>query len=137
MAYQLCLSVSRTISEGADRIAVCLDALDSQRLWTDFAPNLSSPGNLVLHLIGNLSQYVARTLGGKPFHRDRAKEFAGKDVSPSVEAASATTCSQFLACDTPAPSVARVLASVRSLLAGAALARDRRRFGAEGMAHPD
>jgi uncharacterized damage-inducible protein DinB len=82
MPHELCTSVIRHLGTAAERLANCIDAVDDDRLWTDFAPNLSSPGNLVLHLVGNLSQYVLRTLGGKLYFRERAMEFSAK---PAIE----------------------------------------------------
>lgn len=78
MTYPFCTSVIRHLSTSAERLAVCIDTVDEDRLWVDFAPNLASPGNLVLHLAGNLGQYVLRTLGGSPSLRDRAGEFSDK-----------------------------------------------------------
>jgi uncharacterized damage-inducible protein DinB len=66
----------------AGRLVTCLDAVDDARLWEDFAPNLATPGNLVLHLVGNISQYLLKTLGGREYRRERSKEFAGK---PSLD----------------------------------------------------
>ncbi len=82
MPHPFCLPVSGHLSTIAGRLVTCLDAIDNTRLWDDFAPNLASPGNLVLHLVGNLSQYVLKTLGGCDYYRDRSKEFADK---PSLD----------------------------------------------------
>lgn len=78
MPHAFCTSVSERINATAGRLLTCIDAVGEERLWTDFAPNLSSPGNLVLHLIGNLSQYVLKALGGNHYLRQRAKEFSDK-----------------------------------------------------------
>ncbi|RXK87757.1 hypothetical protein EST62_06365 [Chlorobaculum sp. 24CR] len=69
MPHPFCRSISSHFITIAGRLATCIDAVDEARLWDDFAPNLASPGNLVLHLVGNLSQYVLKTLGGREYHR--------------------------------------------------------------------
>ena len=44
-------------------------------LWTK-PPGVSNPiGNLVLHLEGNLREYIGRQLGGVPYSRQREREF--------------------------------------------------------------
>jgi hypothetical protein len=78
MSHPFCQSISGHFKTIAGRLATCIDAVDEARLWEDFTPNLSSPGNLVLHLVGNLSQYVLKTLGRQEYRRERSKEFAGK-----------------------------------------------------------
>ena len=44
----------------------------------------NSAGNLMLHLNGNLREFVGRQLGGVPYVRDRSREFAARDVSRSA-----------------------------------------------------
>ncbi|MCW8796652.1 MAG: DinB family protein [Chlorobium sp.] len=71
-------SINEHLLTIAERLLKCLETIDAEKLWTDFAPNLSSPGNIVLHVIGNLNQYVLKTLGGNTVNRQRAKEFCDK-----------------------------------------------------------
>lgn len=78
MTHPFCTSITRHLSTTAERLVVCIDTVNEDLLWVDFAPNLASPGNLVLHLAGNLGQYVLLTLGGSSFVRDRAGEFSDK-----------------------------------------------------------
>lgn len=63
------------------RLVRQLDAIDDARLWQVVPGVTNSAGNLLLHLNGNLREYVGRQLGGVPYMRDRAREFAAKDVS--------------------------------------------------------
>lgn len=84
MSHPFCQPVSEHFNTIAGRLVTCLDAIDNARLWDDFAPNLASPGNLILHLVGNLSQYVLKTLGCRDYYRERSKEFSGK---PSLDRA--------------------------------------------------
>jgi len=53
---------------------------DERRLW-ELVPGVSnSAGTLGLHLAGNLQHYLGAQLGGTGYIRDRAAEFARRDV---------------------------------------------------------
>lgn len=41
-------------------------------------------GTLVLHLVGNLRHYIGAVLGGTGYVRDRAREFAARDITREV-----------------------------------------------------
>lgn len=49
-------------------------------LWITAGDVNNSPGNLCLHICGNLKHFVGHILGGTDFIRERAKEFSLKDV---------------------------------------------------------
>lgn len=65
----------RVFEESYARIFKCLDSLDENQIW--YAPNKNVPsiGNLVLHLCGNMRQWILSGLGHKPDNRERDKEF--------------------------------------------------------------
>ena len=56
----------------------CAELLTDEQLW--YRPNQSSNpiGNLLLHLRGNVTQWIIGGIGGQPFERDRAAEFAAR-----------------------------------------------------------
>jgi uncharacterized damage-inducible protein DinB len=58
------------------RIIRCLKLLSEEEIW--WRPNRASNsvGNLVLHLQGNVRQWIISGLGGQSDHRDRDREFA-------------------------------------------------------------
>ena len=58
------------------RIVDCLQLLSEEEIW--WRPNeaSNSAGNLVLHLCGNVRQWIISGLGGTPDNRERDKEFA-------------------------------------------------------------
>ena len=58
------------------RIVDCLQLLSEEEIW--WRPNeaSNSAGNLVLHLCGNVRQWIISGLGGEPDRRERDKEFA-------------------------------------------------------------
>ena len=68
------------------RLARQLDAFDDAHLWQVLPGVTNSAGNLMLHLNGNLREYIGRQLGLVPYARDRAREFGAKDV-PRAELA--------------------------------------------------
>jgi DinB superfamily len=53
---------------------------DEGQLWITAPGVTNSAGNLVLHLEGNLREYVGRQLGGIAYVRERPKEFAERFV---------------------------------------------------------
>lgn len=59
------------------RLAQELRAIPSDGvLWTKPPGVSNSIGNLVLHLNGNLREYIGRQLGGVPYTRRRKREFS-------------------------------------------------------------
>jgi uncharacterized damage-inducible protein DinB len=58
------------------KIETCLGLLDDRQLWQRPASRCNSIGNIVLHLEGNLSQWVLAGLGGAAYERSRSAEFA-------------------------------------------------------------
>lgn len=64
------------IGESHKRIIACIDLLNESQIWLKPNTVLNSTGNLILHLCGNITQYIISTLGGAPDHRNRDAEFA-------------------------------------------------------------
>ena len=65
----------RVQDESLSRILQCGEMLTQELFWKKPGPTLNSVGNLVLHLQGNMTQYIISTLGGNPDQRERSKEF--------------------------------------------------------------
>jgi hypothetical protein len=59
-----------------DRAEACIDQLDEAHMWYRPNPSSNSIGNLVLHLVGNLRQWILGGIGNQPDTRDRPAEFA-------------------------------------------------------------
>jgi hypothetical protein len=58
-----------------------IEAYNSEELlWQTIEGTSNSAGNLALHLIGNLKEYIGRQLGGLPYTRYRDLEFIVKDI---------------------------------------------------------
>jgi uncharacterized damage-inducible protein DinB len=64
------------IEESHTRILACLDLLDESQIWLKPNSVMNSMGNLVLHLCGNITQYIMSTLAGGNDNRNRDAEFA-------------------------------------------------------------
>lgn len=64
------------LRESLDKIRLTTAGLDDDDLWFRPAPGTNSIGNLMLHLAGNLSMWLLDGVGGRPYERDRAGEFA-------------------------------------------------------------
>jgi len=66
--------------EHLPHIVKCLEQLSDEEIW--WRPNSASnsAGNLVLHLSGNIRQWIISNLGEKPDVRDRDSEFAERGV---------------------------------------------------------
>ena len=65
----------RLFEEGIPRIKKCLAQLSEEEIWHRPNDNLVSIGNLVLHLSGNVRQWIVSGLGGRKDIRVRDVEF--------------------------------------------------------------
>lgn len=70
------------LEEGRQRIRQCLGLLSEAQTWHRPNAHAVSVGNLVLHLCGNVDQWINATLGGDPDHRRRDREFNEKGPIP-------------------------------------------------------
>jgi uncharacterized damage-inducible protein DinB len=60
------------------RIAACLDTLTDDQIWWRGAESQNAIGNLVLHLCGNVGQWLLSGVGQKPDARNRDAEFQAR-----------------------------------------------------------
>jgi hypothetical protein len=67
------------------KIKHCLGQLTDEQAWWRSRPSLNSIGNLILHLCGNLRQWIVAGLGGAADGRDRPAEFAECGPIPNDE----------------------------------------------------
>ncbi len=67
--------IHRLFDESLPRILSCLDQLTDQQIWWRPNETSNSIGNLVLHLSGNVRQWIGNGLGGLPDQRKRQTEF--------------------------------------------------------------
>jgi len=64
------------------QIARCVKLLSVEQVWSRSNERSNSVGNLLLHLRGNVSQWVLEGLGGRRYERDRPAEFAQREALP-------------------------------------------------------
>jgi hypothetical protein len=66
----------RRLAASHEKIRHCLDQLDDAQVWRRPRPAMNSIANLVLHLCGNLRQWLVAGIGGAADVRNRPQEFA-------------------------------------------------------------
>lgn len=65
----------RLNNEGIHRIKICLSKLTENQVWHKANTQTNSIGNLILHLEGNVNQWLIATFDDVQDKRNRAKEF--------------------------------------------------------------
>ena len=75
----------RHLREGQDRLVKCMHLLGEDLVWHRPNANVVSVGNLVLHLCGNVGQWINSTLGKTTDDRDRDSEFTEQGALPIRE----------------------------------------------------
>jgi hypothetical protein len=75
----------RLYDESLPRIRQCLAQMSVEEIWARPNEQTVSAGNLVLHLAGNVRQYVIATMGGVPDVRERQAEFDAAGPMPTAE----------------------------------------------------
>ncbi len=69
-------AAAHELDSALDRIKHCLTQLNDEQVWRRSQPSLNSIGNLILHLCGNLRQWIVSGIGGGSDVRNRPAEFA-------------------------------------------------------------
>ena len=75
----------RQLQQYLDRVETCLDKLTHEQIWSRAHETENAVGNLVLHLAGNVRQWIVSGVGGAQDDRDRDAEFARREPLPSDE----------------------------------------------------
>lgn len=65
------------------KLRVAVEALPPNALWWRANDQSNSVGNLLLHLNGNVRQWILGGVGGAPDERDRASEFDARSGPPA------------------------------------------------------
>ena len=77
----------RLFDELIPRLHRALSLLSTEEIWRRPNENTPSVGNLVLHLCGNVRQWIGSGIGGAPDIRRRPEEFAEKGPLPKEDLA--------------------------------------------------
>ena len=76
MVDQLFLDYStRKLRQNLDRLDKCVARLDQDQIWSRGHESENAVGNLLLHLAGNVRQWIISGVGAAPDKRDRDSEF--------------------------------------------------------------
>ena len=76
---------SAELSGAAYKIKHCAGQLSDDQLWWRPSSSMNSIGNLILHLCGNVRQWITCGIGGLRDTRDRPREFAEQGPIASDE----------------------------------------------------
>lgn len=73
------------LDENRRQIARCVSLLSTDELWQRSNDHCNAVGNLVLHLTGNIGQWILGGVGGESSARDRPAEFAARGPLAAAE----------------------------------------------------
>jgi len=68
-----------------EKIEHCVAQLSDEQIWWRPHASLNSIGNLLLHLCGNMRQWIISGIGGAPDVRNRPGEFSERGPLPKTE----------------------------------------------------
>lgn len=66
------------LNQFSSRLLDCIGRLSEEQVWLRFTEDQNAVGNLVLHLCGNVRQWLISGVGGQPDIRERNNEFAAR-----------------------------------------------------------
>src|SRR6185503_12941433 len=73
------------LEQHLSRIETCLGKLTDEQVWARGGENENAAGNIVLHLCGNVRQWIVAGVGGAPDIRQRDAEFDARGGVPVAE----------------------------------------------------
>jgi len=85
MAAAVGREAANELTSALAKIKHCLGQLSDEQVWWRSRPLLNSIGNLILHLCGNLRQWIVAGLSGAADVRNRPAEFAEHGPIPKDE----------------------------------------------------
>jgi len=85
MLPQLKFTTNHFFDWNLERISRCLEQLTEDQLWQRPNGNSLSIGNQLLHLNGNIRQWILTGLGGMPDDRTRDAEFAATSGAKKIQ----------------------------------------------------
>lgn len=72
------------LDENMSQIRRCANLLPIDALWSRANTHCNAVGNLILHLTGNVRQWIVSHIGGETFDRHRQAEFDQRDAIPAA-----------------------------------------------------
>jgi hypothetical protein len=76
---------NRKLMQLLERIETCVRKLTPEQIWMRAESNQNAVGNLLLHLNGNVRQWILHGVGGQSDLRDRDAEFAERGGAGASE----------------------------------------------------
>jgi uncharacterized damage-inducible protein DinB len=73
------------LEQYCERIETCVGKLTPEQVWARGSEAENSAGNLLLHLNGNVQQWILTGVGSEPDKRNRDAEFAARGGTPAEE----------------------------------------------------
>lgn len=73
------------LAEGMRKIEHCVGQLSSEQVWWRPRDDMNSIANLMLHLAGNVRQWIISGVGGAQDVRNRPAEFSDRSKRPASE----------------------------------------------------
>ncbi|MFT3883749.1 MAG: DUF1572 family protein [Gemmatales bacterium] len=68
------------LSDSFERIIHCVSQLSDQQVWWRPQESMNSIANILLHLCGNMRQWIIHGVTNAPDHRDRPEEFSNRSM---------------------------------------------------------
>lgn len=75
-------AVSKGIEKSRLTIKHCVDQVSQEQFWWRPEPDMNSIANILLHLSGNIRQWIIAGMNGAIDDRDRPKEFQDRSGAP-------------------------------------------------------
>lgn len=73
------------LKQAVGKIKHCVNQLSQEQVWWRPAKSMNSIANLILHLCGNVRQWIIAGVGGAEDVRDRPREFSEQGPIPKEE----------------------------------------------------
>src|SRR5436853_7764032 len=85
LARAVAAEAAQELKNALARIKHCVKQLSDEQIWWRDTPAMNSIGNLILHLCGNVRQWIIAGLGDATDTRNRHAEFAERGPIPRAE----------------------------------------------------
>jgi hypothetical protein len=85
LAQAVATEAGNRLAESVKKIKHCLSQLNDEQVWWRQAESQNSIANIILHLCGNVRQWIISGIGGKPDIRDRPSEFSERRMISKAE----------------------------------------------------
>ena len=103
---------ARRLKQNTERIEKCAARLTEDQIWLREHESENAVGNLLLHLAGNVQQWIISGVGGIPDTRDRDSEFNAREGPRKSELLAALRATVEEACKVIEPLTPEHLATV-------------------------